>query len=123
MVKVWSLLVHDNGWSMGRHDGSSYEKRSTMWLQLQLNYKKLYQCYGGRSIGAGVLPSRSGMTTKLWTVGEARPLGAIPRDGAWHEAGRSDTRDQEIHAYSSSTTTSFWRQQHAKEGASILEQI
>lgn len=30
MVKVWgswSLLVHDNGWSMGRHDGSSYEKK------------------------------------------------------------------------------------------------
>lgn len=33
------------------------------------------------------------MTTELWTVGEARPLGAIPRDRAWHEAGRSDTRD------------------------------
>lgn len=96
MVKMWgswSLLVHDNGWSMGRHDESSYEKRSMKWLQLQLNYKKLYQCYGGRSIDAGVLPSRSGMTMELWTVGEARPLGAIPRDRAWHEAGRSDTRD------------------------------
>ena len=47
------------------------------------------------------------MTTELWTVGEARPLGAIPRDRAWHEACRSETRDYRTHAYSSATQTSF----------------
>lgn len=59
------------------------------------------------------------MTMALWTVGEARPLGAIPRDGPWREIWQVVARDSHDLLLTSATTT-YWRDNNMlKEGTSI----